>query len=215
MAFALSTRDLLTILKYVITPLLCCTRHSDTLSCRLRNLAEANVSSATLESLAASLRSYFAKADYFRVGNALVGESQCDLTLWVYLPSPSPQTMLLQHKDLLPLPSQRLAAMFLLYELYRSDQPSANPFAQFFVELLQLNVEDDRTVAGMACGHALSVVEKWFLAQLLSSSAPKDVSQCLLISSCCTLSSLSLLSLSLLSLSSPAVQEDSSCHSQH
>lgn len=84
--------------------------------------------------------------------------------------------MLLQHKDLLPLPPQRVAAMFLLYELYRSDQPSANPFAQFFVELLQPQVEDDRTVAGMACGHSLSTVEKWFLAHLLSSLAPKDVS---------------------------------------
>lgn len=68
--------------------------------------------------------------------------------------------------------------MFLLYELYRSDQPSANPFAQFFVELLQPQVEDDRTVAGLACGHTLSPVEKWFLAQLLNTSIPKDVRVC-------------------------------------
>jgi hypothetical protein len=134
MAFALSTRDLLNVLKI---------------------LSEANMSSSTLESVAASLRTYFAKPDYFRVGNAL--------------------TMLLQHKDLLPLPSQRIAAMFLLYELYRSDQPSANPFAQFFVELLQPQVVDDRVVAGMECGHALSPVEKWFLAHLLTSQTPKDL----------------------------------------
>ena len=68
--------------------------------------------------------------------------------------------MLLQHKDLLPLPSQRIAAMFLLHELYRSDQTSANPFAQFFAELLQPQVEDDRMVAGTACEHSLSTVEK-------------------------------------------------------
>ena len=82
--------------------------------------------------------------------------------------------MLLQHKDILPLALQRVAAMFLLYELYRSDQPSANPFAQFFVELLQPQVEDDRVVNGVSYGHTLSAVEKWFLAQLLNST-PKDV----------------------------------------
>lgn len=38
-----------------------------------RILSEANLSSSTLESVAASLRTFFAKADYFRVGNALVG----------------------------------------------------------------------------------------------------------------------------------------------
>ena len=65
--------------------------------------------------------------------------------------------------------------MFLLYELYRSDQPSANPFIQFFIELLQPQVEDDRTVAGLACGHALSATEKWFLGQLLNTATPKDV----------------------------------------
>ena len=84
--------------------------------------------------------------------------------------------MLLQHKDLLPLSSQRLAAMFLLHEFYRSDQPSGNPFAQFFIELLQPHVEDDRTVAGVSCGHSLSAVEKWFLAHLLTTLTPKDVS---------------------------------------
>ena len=38
----------------------------------LRILSEANLSNTPLESVAASLRSYFSKADYFRVGNALV-----------------------------------------------------------------------------------------------------------------------------------------------
>jgi hypothetical protein len=134
MAFALSTRDLLTILKI---------------------MSEANLSSSTLEAVAAGVKSYFSKADYFRAGNAL--------------------TMLLQHKDLLPLSAQRVAALFLLHEFYRSDQPSGNPFAQFFAELLQPRMEDDRTVAGVACGHSLSPVEKWFLAHLLSSGTPKDL----------------------------------------
>lgn len=82
--------------------------------------------------------------------------------------------MLLQHKDLLPLTSQRLAAIFLLHEFYRSDQPGRNPFSQFFIELLQPSNEDDRNVGGVAFGHSLSPIEKWFLANLLSFPAPKD-----------------------------------------
>ena len=95
--------------------------------------------------------------------------------------------------------------MFLLYELYRSDQPSANPFAQFFVELLQPQVVDDRVVAGMECGHALSPVEKWFLAHLLTSQTPKDVR---------TMTSSLHHGLMTLVLSA-VVQEDCSCHCKH
>lgn len=47
------------------------------------------------------------------------------------------QVLLLQNKDLLPHPTQKLAAVFLLYEMYRADQPVAhNPFASVFVHLL-------------------------------------------------------------------------------
>ena len=51
---------------------------------------------------------------------------------------PSPQMMLLQERDLLPLSSQRIATIFLLYEPYRSDSLSSNPFSAFFAELLQV-----------------------------------------------------------------------------
>ena len=84
--------------------------------------------------------------------------------------------MLLQHKDLLPLPSQRVAAIFILHELYRSElQQNGHPFTQFFIELLQPHIIDDRTVAGMTCGHTLSHIERWFLAHLLTTTPPKDV----------------------------------------
>ena len=47
------------------------------------------------------------------------------------------QVLLLQNRDLLPHPTQRLAAVFILYEMYKIDQPvAANPFASVFVHLL-------------------------------------------------------------------------------
>ena len=47
------------------------------------------------------------------------------------------QVLLLQNRDLLPHPTQRLAAVFILYEMYKADQPvAANPFASVFVHLL-------------------------------------------------------------------------------
>lgn len=146
---------------------------SETFSCLPRVLDAANLSNSTLESVAVSIKTHFSKADYFRVGNALV---RLWRPLFILQQQFSPQTMLLQHKDLLHLSSQRIAAIFLLNEFYRSDTPSGNPFAQFFIELLQPHVEDDRTVAGVACGHSLSAIEKWFLAHLLTSLTPKDVS---------------------------------------
>lgn len=44
--------------------------------------------------------------------------------------------MLLQNSDLLPSPSQRLAAVLLLYELFKSETPSSHPFSSVFVQLL-------------------------------------------------------------------------------
>ena len=49
------------------------------------------MSSSTLESVAASLRTYFAKPDYFRVGNALVRILLIDRDLCLHpWPPPSP-----------------------------------------------------------------------------------------------------------------------------
>ena len=118
-------------------------------------LAEENLQSCNLEALLSSYHRYFGKLDNFRVGSAL--------------------TILLQMKDLLPSPAQRIAAIFLLHELYRSDTTSANPFISFFAELLQPSIEDDRVQMSLPCGHSLSSVEQWFLAQLLAPTLQREV----------------------------------------
>ena len=118
-------------------------------------LAEESLRSCNLEALLSSYHRYFGKLDNFRVGSAL--------------------TILLQMKDLLPSPAQRIAAIFLLHELYRSDTASANPFISFFAELLQPSVDDDRAQMNLPCGHGLSAIEQWFLAQLLAPTLQREV----------------------------------------
>ena len=68
------------------------------------------------ENLAMSLHHYFSKQDHFKIGTAIV--------------------LLLQNPDLLPHPTQKLAAMFLLYEMYKNEPVASNPFASVFVHLL-------------------------------------------------------------------------------
>lgn len=110
-------------------------------------LSDDNMVSCNLETLVATYHRYFTRQDSFRVGSALV--------------------LLLKMRDLLPSPPQRLAALFLLHELYRSDSTSSNPFSLFFAEMLQSHAEGDGTV---------SMVERWFLAQILAPTLPREVS---------------------------------------
>lgn len=44
--------------------------------------------------------------------------------------------LLLQQTDLLPKPTQRLAAITLLHDLYRGESVAMNPFATVFIHLL-------------------------------------------------------------------------------
>ncbi|XP_057374106.1 CCR4-NOT transcription complex subunit 11-like [Daphnia carinata] len=74
-----------------------------------------NVANQSVEALASQL-GVFNKQEYFKVGNALV--------------------MLLQNADLLPSPSQRLAAVLLLHELFKPDAQNFHPFSSVFVQLL-------------------------------------------------------------------------------
>ena len=69
-----------------------------------------------LSSLSLSLSTFICLQDNFKVGTALV--------------------TLLQQPDLLPSPAQKLAAVTFLYDLYKSDHVSLNPFAPVFIHLL-------------------------------------------------------------------------------
>ncbi|XP_064602032.1 CCR4-NOT transcription complex subunit 11-like isoform X2 [Liolophura sinensis] len=79
--------------------------------------------------------------------------------------------LMLQNKDLLPDPTQKLAAIFLLYEMYKTEPITVNPFASVFVHLLNPPTESQE--AGQYDLHwaipPISSSERYFLSQLISS----------------------------------------------
>ncbi|CAG2188942.1 CCR4-NOT transcription complex subunit 11 [Mytilus edulis] len=119
-------------------------------------LSEDATQTQTFEGLAAGFHHYFTKQDHYKVGSALV--------------------LLLQNRDLLPHPSQKLAAIFVLYEMYRTDPIAANPFATVFVHLL--NPPTENQDAGQFDLHwaipAISPSERYFLSQLISSPSKEN-----------------------------------------
>ena len=123
-----------------------------------RLLSEESTLSCSLENLVGMYHRHFSRQDSYRVGSAL--------------------SLLLKLRDLLPTPAQRIAAMALLHELYRSDSFSSNPFCLFFAELLQPTVEEGRGQGGV------TTTERWFLAQILSPAFPREVCVCVYVCAC-------------------------------
>ena len=77
--------------------------------------------SLTFEQISAQFQQNISKSDYLRVGNALV--------------------LLLQNRDLISTPQQRLIILFLFYDMYESID--FNPFAPVFLSILQQSNGDN------------------------------------------------------------------------
>ncbi|XP_014665623.1 PREDICTED: CCR4-NOT transcription complex subunit 11-like isoform X2 [Priapulus caudatus] len=101
--------------------------------------------------MGANFHQYFQKVDHFKLGMSMV--------------------LLLQQPDLLPHPTQRLTAIFLLHEMYKGEPIGSTPFAQVFVFLM--NPPDDVTGKGKRLEFAgalprISMSEKAFLSQIIA-----------------------------------------------
>ncbi|XP_071477876.1 CCR4-NOT transcription complex subunit 11-like [Diadema antillarum] len=108
------------------------------------------VTNRSFESLAQAFHGSFNKQEHFKVGSSLV--------------------LLLSSPDLLPTPPQRLAALFLLWEMYRSEPIGNNPFAPLF-SLVLTRTEDDK-VTGPSLVAPIGKSEKYFLSQLITTTNP-------------------------------------------
>lgn len=114
----------------------------------LLNIVEEDlVENHSLENLCGRLHQSFNKQDHFKVGTALV--------------------TLLQQPDLLPTPSQRLAVVTFLHDMYKSDPVSSNPFAPVFIHLLNSSspLSGDCGVTRLP---RLNQAERQFLTQLIA-----------------------------------------------
>lgn len=108
-------------------------------------LSEDTTQTHTFENLANMLHHHFSKQDCFKIGTALV--------------------LLLQNGDLLSHPTQKLAAIFLLYDMFKTEPVAANPFAAVFVHLLSTREGQMEMLWGLP---KLTLQERHFLAQMIT-----------------------------------------------
>jgi hypothetical protein len=115
-------------------------------------------SALTFEQISAQFQHNISKSDYLRVGNALV--------------------LLLQNRDLIPTPQQRLIIFFLFNDMYKNDQQTIhmNPFAPVFISVLQNNPGENLSTQKHFHWFISSVTqhEKWFVKTLINNTNNKD-----------------------------------------
>ena len=110
-------------------------------------------------SLCSRLHQSFSKSDHFKVGTALV--------------------TLLQQPDLLPKASQRLAVITFLYDMYKADHVSTNPFAPVFIHLLNPGEGFDPGELRFGCQlPRLVPAERQFLTQLVAGQGKDYMKKC-------------------------------------
>eukprot|EP00090_Calanus_glacialis_P004550 TRINITY_DN13405_c0_g1_i1.p1 TRINITY_DN13405_c0_g1~~TRINITY_DN13405_c0_g1_i1.p1 ORF type:complete len:458 (-),score=152.22 TRINITY_DN13405_c0_g1_i1:124-1497(-) len=126
----------------------------------LLNIIEEDVvEKNTLENLCSRLHQSFSKSDHFKVGTALV--------------------TLLQQPDLLPKASQRLAVITFLYDMYKADHVSTNPFAPVFIHLLNPGEGFDPGELRFGCQlPRLVPAERQFLTQLVAGQGKDYMKKC-------------------------------------
>eukprot|EP00092_Neocalanus_flemingeri_P017345 GFUD01018760.1.p1 GENE.GFUD01018760.1~~GFUD01018760.1.p1 ORF type:complete len:458 (-),score=135.45 GFUD01018760.1:108-1481(-) len=126
----------------------------------LLNIIEEDVvEKSTLENLCSRLHQSFTKPDHFKVGTALV--------------------TLLQQPDLLPKPSQRLTVITFLYDMYKADHVSTNPFAPVFIHLLNPGEGFDPGELRFGCQlPRLVPAERQFLTQLIAGQGKDFMKKC-------------------------------------
>ncbi|CAF1318588.1 unnamed protein product [Rotaria sp. Silwood1] len=111
-------------------------------------------SSLTFEQISAQFQHNISKSDYLRVGNALV--------------------LLLQNRDLIPTPQQRLIILFLFNDMYKSEQQSIhmNPFAPVFISILQNNNGENLSTQKHFHWFISPVTqhERWFVKTLINNN---------------------------------------------
>lgn len=131
---------------------------SSQLASLLSVISEENTSTQTFEALASSFHQFFNKSDFFKIGCALV--------------------TLLQNKDLLVHPTQRIVCIHLLYDMYRTDQIASNPFACVFISLVNppspVTNQNGSAKEFNWSMPRLTPQEKFFVSQIIS-TPPKDL----------------------------------------
>lgn len=111
--------------------------------------------SLTFEQISAQFQHNISKSDYLRVGNALV--------------------LLLQNRDLISTPQQRLIILFLFHDMYKNDQQSIdlNPFAPVFLSILQQS-SNGENLSNQKHFHwfitPVTMHERWFVKNLVGNN---------------------------------------------